>query len=174
MSNSNKSWDEVLTGIGTEPMNRHVLEGYTSLTPRGSFLPQSSHSSCPFLSVKIGREWVKVRSFLVVKQVALSVGSSRHVPSERGDLLRSRVESLGHGHWSRALVLVRSAGGVESPIGRRVGLGVFLVDGGEVRLFADRRRANIVLVIRDVGVRSLKTCAALLRGSVVVLCKVAD
>jgi len=154
-------------------MNRHVLECYTSLTSRRSFLPHGSHPSCPLLSVEIGREWVEVRSFLVIKQVALGVGSSRHVPGERGDLLSSRVEGLGHGHWSRALVLVRSPGRVEGPIGRWVGLGVFLVDGGEVRFFADRRRANIVLVIRDVGVRSLKTCAALLRGSVVVLCKVA-
>jgi hypothetical protein len=83
------------------------------------------------------------------------------------------VKSLVHRSWCFALLVI-GARRVELSIGRRIGMGVFLFDSGEMRFAADRRRAVVILVIGAVGIGSLQTRSALLSGSVVVLSEIAD
>ena len=97
-----------------------------------------------------------------------------HISSKRGDVLRSRVESIGHGHGSGALIVVGTFGWVKCAIGRRISLGAPLDDSGKVGFLLTGRMHSVILVIGDIGVCSSKTRSTLLGGSVVVLCKVAD
>jgi hypothetical protein len=83
------------------------------------------------------------------------------------------MKGLVHRSWCFTLLVI-GARRVELSIGRRVGLGVFLIDSGEVRFAADRQRAVVILVIGAVGIGSLQTRSALLSGSVVVLGEITD